>query len=303
MLSIKKVMPRLNTKETVHQGFFRAHDGARLYFESVGKGPPVVFCYGLACNIKSFRFQRESLKRQYQCVFWDYRGHGKSAHNMPDRVGGLETHARDLKYLLSHLGIKRASVLGHSYGVNVSFYFALKYPKSVSNLIWINGLLDLPLHTMFRRPYAHYVFHGMKYIYDHYPLVFKAGWRRVVDNPLFPYLSVAPLGFNLLHAKNHDVQNYVEGVAKLPYVTFMELMSQFYQIKDSRKTRRLKELPVLLCGGLADRVTPVELQIQLAGQIPGGKFVGIPEGSHNVHLERPRMVNRRIREWLRDYAE
>ena len=62
-------------------------DGGELYVEVDGpaprarKQPPVtvVFCHGLALNQDSWHYQRRDLADLGRLVFWDQRGHGRSA--------------------------------------------------------------------------------------------------------------------------------------------------------------------------------------------------------------------------------
>ena len=68
--------------------WFRAKDGAALYFKDWGAGPPVVFSHGWPLNSDSWEGQMSFLASHgYRCVAHDRRGHGRSGSGV--RVPGV----------------------------------------------------------------------------------------------------------------------------------------------------------------------------------------------------------------------
>jgi pimeloyl-ACP methyl ester carboxylesterase len=74
----------------------------------------------------------------------DLRGRGRS-RTLPAPYG-MRQHAEDLTALLDHLGVARATVVGHSMGAFVSVVFAAAHPDRVDGLLLVDGgiPIDLP---------------------------------------------------------------------------------------------------------------------------------------------------------------
>jgi pimeloyl-ACP methyl ester carboxylesterase len=69
----------------------------------------------------------------YRVVVPDQIGFGKSSK--PDSAHSLHRHAQNTKMLLDLLGIKKATVVGHSLGGMMAIRFALMYPDLVERLV------------------------------------------------------------------------------------------------------------------------------------------------------------------------
>ena len=67
-------------------------------------------------------------------VFYDHRGNGRSDDAPADSIT-IEQLADDAAALLDHLGVERATALGHSYGGFVAQEFALRHPDRLDKLV------------------------------------------------------------------------------------------------------------------------------------------------------------------------
>ena len=80
--------------------------------------------------------QIEAFSQQYRLVRPDMRGFGKTPV-----VAGPFSHHEDLRGLLDHLGIERASFAGCSMGGGVVLDFALSYPEAVASLALVGSAI------------------------------------------------------------------------------------------------------------------------------------------------------------------
>jgi pimeloyl-ACP methyl ester carboxylesterase len=110
-------------------------NGVRLYYESAGAGPAVVFVHGFGCGIRSWDPQTQALARAYRVVAYDVRGHGLSDAPADAAAYSQPISVEDLRGLLTALGIPRAAVVGLSMGGNIALNFALAHPTMVSALV------------------------------------------------------------------------------------------------------------------------------------------------------------------------
>ena len=83
-------------------------DGFSLYYEVEGDGEPLVFAHGVGGNHAHWFNQIAYFSRHYQTIVFDHRGFGNSR----DPGGpGRSRFVDDLKALLDHLGIDRATLV------------------------------------------------------------------------------------------------------------------------------------------------------------------------------------------------
>jgi pimeloyl-ACP methyl ester carboxylesterase len=110
-------------------------NGVSLYYETAGKGRPVVLVHGFGCGIRSWDRQVEALARSQRVVAYDVRGHGLSSAPANPAAYSQPISVDDLRGLVTHLKIRRTAVIGLSMGGNIGLNFALTHPTMVSALV------------------------------------------------------------------------------------------------------------------------------------------------------------------------
>lgn len=81
------------------------------------------------------------LVERMQLVYFDHRGHGRSARGDPAKYT-LDENVEDMEALRCHLGLGPIVSIGGSYGGRVAMAHAARYPDSVSHLILIATAAD-----------------------------------------------------------------------------------------------------------------------------------------------------------------
>ena len=108
-------------------------NGVDLYYETAGSGEPFLMMHGgLGLDHSSLTPWHDALADRARLVYYDHRWNGRSG-----RVGpaDMATWQRDAAALLDHLGVARATIVGHSYGAWIALGFAARYPERVERLI------------------------------------------------------------------------------------------------------------------------------------------------------------------------
>lgn len=113
-----------------------AVNGTHLYHEEAGAGPAVILIHGFTLDTRMWDDQFPALAQRHRVICYDLRGFGRSAP--PD---GPYSHVEDLRALLDHRGIERASLVGLSKGGGVALDFALTYPERVTALALLDSIL------------------------------------------------------------------------------------------------------------------------------------------------------------------
>jgi len=110
-------------------------ENTRVRYVESGAGPDIVLIHGNAGSADDFDFQSLGrLCRNYRVIAIDRPGHGKS-----DRPRGsdatLPNQMQLLHETLSHLGVRRPVLVGHSWGGSLALAYAVDYPKELSAIV------------------------------------------------------------------------------------------------------------------------------------------------------------------------
>jgi 3-oxoadipate enol-lactonase len=109
----------------------------QLYYEvhgpEVGTAPVIVFAHGAGGNHLSWWQQVPHFSRRATCVSFDHRGFGQSREAAGGPGGAA--FADDLRALLDHLRIRRATLVAQSMGGWTCLGFALRNMERVERLV------------------------------------------------------------------------------------------------------------------------------------------------------------------------
>lgn len=279
-------------------GYFRTHDGVRIYYEVEGPAgaPPLLFCYGLVCSKLQWKYQMESFRETHRVIYMDYRGHGQSGRPEDATSVTIENCARDLKELLDELQIDKVPVLGHSLGVNIILDLFRIAPQRVASLVLANGTPKDPFETMFHHNFLQVLFPAVQMAHGLFPNALQKFWSTQGTNPINQEF-IARAGFNPKYAKREDINEYLRLTSKVDLDIFMNLIGDFIRYDATHWLHEVK-VPTLVIAGENDLITPPLNQRIFAQLIPGAEFKIIPEGSHCPQMEKPAAVNAILAEFL-----
>lgn len=120
-------------------------NGVRINAWVGGKGDPVVLLHGYPQTGQMWRKVVPGLLDKFSVVCPDLRGYGDS--DKPRDGYDKRSMAKDISEVMSALGFKSYSVVGHDRGARVAHRLAMDYRDQVRNLT----VLDIvPTHTVFR---------------------------------------------------------------------------------------------------------------------------------------------------------
>ena len=90
--------------------------GVQLYYETTGRGTPIVFVHEFADDLRSWEPQLRFFSRRYRCIAFNARGYPPS--DVPREADAYsQSHAvDDIAAVLRHLGVAQAHVCGLSMG-------------------------------------------------------------------------------------------------------------------------------------------------------------------------------------------
>jgi aminoacrylate hydrolase len=108
------------------------NDGAELYWETSGNGPPLILAAGLGGVLGYWQPNRAALERHFTLYLFDQRGTGKSSKT---KVSSIEQMSSDLIAIMDAAGLASAHYLGHSTGGAIGVATALDHPDRLRSLM------------------------------------------------------------------------------------------------------------------------------------------------------------------------
>lgn len=111
-------------------------DDARLYYEVVGSGEPIIVVHGgPGLDHAYLQPGLNVLGRQHTLVYYDQRGLGRSSAALEPSSINLDAFVEDIEALCQAAGYDRVNVLGHSFGALIALEYAARHPEGVRSLI------------------------------------------------------------------------------------------------------------------------------------------------------------------------
>jgi proline iminopeptidase len=112
-------------------------NSAKLWITRSGNGKPFLFLLGgpgLADYLGSFA---DLFTNHFQMIRFEQRGVGRSEKKPPYDI---KSTIEDIEAIKQHFGFENWLIGGHSSGGNLALAYALKYPDSVTGVVYIAGI-------------------------------------------------------------------------------------------------------------------------------------------------------------------
>jgi pimeloyl-ACP methyl ester carboxylesterase len=266
--------------------------GHDLQYLDVGSGPVLLFVHGLLGSHEQWVHLVDDLARDHRVIAPDLFGHGASAKPMGDY--SLGAHAASLRDLLDHLGVRSATLVGHSLGGGIVLQLAYLFPERAERLVLVgSGGLGRELGVLLRAaslPGAELVI----------PVLASTWVREQVES------AARLLGWLGLRA-DHEMTQVWRGISSLStaesrrsfLATTRAVVDPGGQTVGAGERLALAGgIPTLLVWGARDRMIPSSHAVSAHAAIVGSR-VEIFEGvGHFPHLEAPYRFATVLREFV-----
>lgn len=111
---------------------FAEINDARFYYESHGKGHPIILIAGYTCDHTAWDKVTELLARHFQVIVFDNRGVGQTKDAQAPLT--IELMAHDVIMLADQLNLKRPHIIGQSMGGNIAQVIAGQHSEKIGKV-------------------------------------------------------------------------------------------------------------------------------------------------------------------------
>lgn len=117
------------------------HDGAEIWFASIGDGAPVILLHGGLGHSGNWAHQVPALVAAgYRAIVIDSRGHGRSTRDA--RPYSYELMGEDVLAVMDALAITSASFVGWSDGACIALILGARHPERVDGVLYFACNMD-----------------------------------------------------------------------------------------------------------------------------------------------------------------
>lgn len=248
-------------------------DPVLLSYDLYGKGVPVIFLHGFPFNRHIWDDLIPDLAPHAHLILPDLRGFGQSP--VSEDVLTMELLAEDVRYLMDHLGLDRAALVGHSMGGYVALAFAHLYPQRLTGLALIASHAD-----------------------PDSPARREARYQTVAqirERGILPLLEDMPQRLTPNPGVQEKVRQFIQACS--PQAAIQALLGMAERA-DANNWLREIHLPFLVVNGSADPlIDPARIRAMLES-IPTATWVELPGIGHMPMLEAPAELARALISWM-----
>ena len=257
---------------------FTVNQGAKIYWDEVGEGKPVLLITGLGFPSCAWHRTRPPLSKKYRTIVLDNRGVGRS--DKPAGPYSITLMASDAAAVLDAAGVESAHVFGISMGGMIAQELALQYPKRVRSLILGCTAAGGP-QAVRSEPEATQMLMARSNMAPEeaaraaLPFIYHPGTpQKLIEEDL----EIRKPWFPSQEAYKAQLQG----------ILAWESYSRLLQINS----------PTLVIHGECDRLVPAGNGKLIAEKISGAKLVVLPHASHIFTTDQPEEAHRAILEFL-----
>jgi non-heme chloroperoxidase len=268
---------------------FQPVDGTSLGYIEKGDGDAVVFVHGALTDLRIWLDQVELFSHKFRAISYSRRCHWPAGHPEHPRPYSRSLHAKDLIDFLDALDIKKAHLVGHSYGGAVALLAAIERPELISSLTLGE---PSPFLGLFDASEADLI-SGQKIGFDEARLLGQIGRP---DAAIRKFLSVI-VGADVLDQLTPIVRSIILENAS----TLLPMLEHYYDSSpvscDRLKKMKMTAHTLLVRGELSPRLALISNN-KLSDCLPNSRESILRSTSHGLHIEDPAAFNRVVLDFL-----
>ena len=272
--------------------FIKTDDNVKLYYETTGKGEPIIFVHEFAGDFRSWAPQVNYFSRYNQCITFCARGYYPSDVPENENKYSQERAWRDIISVMDNLEIEKAHIVGLSMGGFATLHLGINAPNRVLSLVIAGcGYGAIPIDKINFNKEADFsnvsletaqniINQGMEKIGSEYAL----GPSRV------QFQNKDPIGWKLF--RDQLVEHNPIGSAN----TLLGVQNKRPNLYAIEKDISTINSPTLIINGDEDDMC-LEVGLFLKRTIHTSGLLIVPKTGHTINLEEPSNINNHLLEF------
>jgi pimeloyl-ACP methyl ester carboxylesterase len=234
--------------------------------------PPIVLIHCFTCAIDWWDGMIPRLERNHRVIAVDLRGYGGS--EKPSSGYSMEDQASFVAEGLSRLGVRGATVVGHSLGGTVATALSEDFPRLVRRLAIIDQAPD------------------ESYASDGLPITAKLSFVPVLGQALWqitPDFAIKD-GLGAAFAPGYDVPDrFVDDFNRMTYTSYSSDTEEGDYSDAAPLDRRIARAgtPLLAIFGAEDQIYDSKEALAAYANVPGAQTELIAGAGHSPNVEKP----------------
>ena len=261
--------------------------GAKLYFEEVGEGYPLIFVHEFASDIRGWKYQLRHFSRDYRCIAYNARGYPPSDVPQDAASYSWELAVDDIATVVQGLSIERAHLVGLSMGGYTALQFGLRHPEKVSAIF--AAAVGSGSHPAQRDAWLRET------------SVLARTFEDRGINGIAERMARGPTRIQLKYKDPKGWQEFVARLVELSPRGLSHTMARCQALRPSLHDLRDQlsglTVPVLLAVGDEDSAC-LETNLMLKSVLPNSGVWICPNTGHGINLEEPAAFNAQIERFL-----
>ncbi len=250
-------------------------NGIRLFYESHGDGPAVVFAHGAGGNHLSWWQQIPYFRERYRCITFDHRAFGLSGDAEGESRLGRRGFHDDLRDLLDMLGIERAAIVAQSMGGRTAVGFSLRNPGRCTAMVLAGTTGGAVTDEVRAMQAAH--------------RESEVGQRTLMQRAVSSQLRERSRSMDFLY----------RSIGRMNPPRPRDFLAPIPGYSGSSALRLADAgFPILFLVGRHDQITPPDVIERCHGAVPGSEFQVIEDAGHSAYFERPADFNAAVGSFL-----
>lgn len=235
-------------------------DGVSLHYRDSGEEDlrPVIIMHGWGCNVDTVASIENIFKGKMRILNVDLPGHGQSSE--PPAIWGVEDFTTMMEKFISRIGLKRPSLIGHSFGGRICLLLSSRNDIDKVLLVDAAGIKPKRSLNYYRKVYT---FKAMKHL-----LTLVLGKNKGME------------AVEKMRAKKGSA-DYRNSSPRMRAVMSRCVNEDLKHVMPSIKA------PTLLIWGEDDTATPLSDAITMKRLIPDSGLVSFPGCGHYSFLDNP----------------
>tara|TARA_Y100000994_G_scaffold202380_1_gene173338 strand:- start:229 stop:1002 length:774 start_codon:yes stop_codon:yes gene_type:complete len=255
----------------------------KLHFQNYStSGEPLFILHGLFGSLSNWNWHSKQFSEHFSVYGVDLRNHGESPH---DDTLNYDVMAQDVVQLFDDLGVKSASVIGHSMGGKVAMELALRWPDYINKLI----VVDIAPVSYPDRGDGHLdVIEGMKALE-----LSTVESRREAESRLEGYIADQV-------TRKFILTNLVSGKSDgfRWRINLQSIEHNYAALRNKPSGSGVFRKPVLFLKGALSNYIKKDYQLETLKLFPNARVKSIMGAGHWLHAEKPQVFQKIAKDFL-----